>query len=262
MLIYEITVPGTWLDYEDTQWAWNVEQLISNLRYQFYSANVALNLFESARQDAIANPPTINQEQWERDRERQQELAREELAKLNPKDRREANFLADIRLKREKWQDGDLPSDLKRREKFLHAQTFITALDFFDKILRTLAKTENIPEPLKQLPAKFSESFPDLREVRNSNQHLEDRIRLLGTPVRGRPTPLVTQPVVNGLVNAPEGGVLITNSLNGTKFFCTLADGTCGEVDISPESMALLQDIFNDVLLSFKWCGQKDHWPK
>jgi len=43
------------------------------------------------------------------------------------------------------------------------------------------------------------------------------------------------------MVSAPNGGLLILNSLNGAKYGSTMADGHYGEVDVSPESMERLQ---------------------
>ena len=81
-----------------------------------------------------------------------------------------------------------------------------------------------------ELSEEFSLLFPDVRGVRNTAQHLEDRSRGLGA---GRsPRPLVLQPVENFLVNAP-GGALVLDALIGNRFGCTMADGHYGEVEIS-----------------------------
>lgn len=94
--------------------------------------------------------------------------------------------------------------------------------------------------------------------MRNTAQHLEDRSRGLGSGKS--PKPLDLKPIDNNFISAP-GGVLVLNSLNGSKYGSTMADGHYGEVDVSPESMSHLQEILNNILGSFKWHGSKQHKP-
>src|SRR5439155_8339019 len=101
----------------------------------------------------------------------------------------------------------------------------------------------------------FSQSFPTLREVRNSAQHVEDRIRGLG---RGR-QPLNLKPVQNQMVNAPAGGVLIVDSLNGNKFGGTLANGEYGEIEVSIASLERVRELVEVLIDSFPWKGPKSN---
>jgi hypothetical protein len=78
-------------------------------------------------------------------------------------------------------------------------------------------------EAAREACRAYHSSFPSLREVRNSVQHIEDRGRGLG---RGE-KPLDLKPVANRMVNAPEGA-LILQGLNGTKYGATMADGHYG----------------------------------
>lgn len=85
---------------------------------------------------------------------------------------------------------------------------------------------------------------------------MEDRTRSLGK--YGKPIDL--KPIDNQLIKA-DGGALVLNCLNGTRYGNTMADGHYGEVDVSPQSMELLSSIFQEVLDSFQWKGQKSHLP-
>ena len=49
MFVFEIIVPGTWLDYEDSDWTWKIQNQLYSLQSQFFEANLALNLFISAQ---------------------------------------------------------------------------------------------------------------------------------------------------------------------------------------------------------------------
>lgn len=35
MFVFEIMVPGTWLDYEDLDWTWKIQNQLDSLQSQF-----------------------------------------------------------------------------------------------------------------------------------------------------------------------------------------------------------------------------------
>ncbi len=165
----------------------------------------------------------------------------------------------DARFKKEKWSNGEIPSSHKYRLKFLHAKSFINALDTIDKFLKVISEENGAPAEIKRLHARIADDFPNLRGVRNSAQHLEDRARGLGA---GRePKPLQLQPFDNGFIVAPAGALMLSN-LHGTKLGYTMADGHYGEVDVSEESMLKVTTIIQEVFNSFSWIGSPQHLPK
>lgn len=259
MYIFEIIKPGTWLDSEDQDWIRNIESLLRSLEGQFFEANLALNMFLNT---ISCDQRNISREQWEADSNRKSEIRKEIESKYdNPykyNNWDEIHFQTEVAFKREQWQAGRIPREFEHNQAFMHARAFLYALDSFDKFLKVLKKTENVPVKIEKIHKEFGDSFPDLRGVRNSSQHMEDRSRGLGG---GRnPKPLELKPVDNQLVKA-DGGALILNSLNGTKYGNTMADGHYGEVDVSPQSMEVLSSIFQETLDSFQWKGQKSHLP-
>ena len=156
------------------------------------------------------------------------------------------------------WSEGRVPREFEHNLPFIYARAFLYALDAFDKFLGVLSREVNVPTQLRTFHSQVAEAFPDLRRVRNTAQHLEDRARGLGA---GRnPQPLELKPVNNALIAAPSGA-LVLNCLNGSKYGSTMADGHYGEVDVSPESMAQLQKILQSVLQSFTWRGPMQHAP-
>lgn len=259
MYIFEIIKPGTWLDYEDHDWSWEIEGILRSLESQFYEANLALNMFLHSIQ---REHNSHSQEKSEVESNRRSEIQREVEAKYdNLHDHElwdEIQLETEIRFKREQWQSGKLPREFEHNQAFMHARAFLYALDSFDKFLNVLKKQSNVPPVLEDLHVRFRDSFPHLRGVRNSSQHMEDRSRGLGA---GRkPQPLELKPIDNVFIKA-EGGALVLNSLNGTKYGNTMADGHYGEVDVSPSSMEALHSIFQNILNAFEWKGSKCHLP-
>lgn len=257
MLIFEIVTPGMWLDYQDRAWTGKIEGLIRHLESQFFEANLSLNLFLKA--DANDRPRQTS-ENWEYDNQRRSELRK--LVQQKHPDRTGPDgwdiieFETEIQFKREQWEKGRLPREFEHNQVFIFARAFLYAMDAFDKFLGVLSREEGIPVRVAALHVQLSEDFPDLRNVRNSAQHPEDRARGLGASGK----PLDLKPVDNELIKVP-GGTLLLNCLIGTKYGCTMADGHYGEVDVSPESMEKLQRILQEVLNSFQWRGPKKHSP-
>lgn len=258
MWVFEVIVPGTWLDYEDRNWSWQVEGLLRHLQSQFFEANTALNLFLEVQG---TRPRIADREQRQRDYQRQYEIQQDverERGGMGAFDEwDEVRLEAEIRFKREQWSSGRVPRELEHIVPFLHARAFLYALDAFDKFMGVIAEVDGVPTTVPSLHEEMGLAFPHLRGVRNSAQHLEDRARGLG--VGGKPLDL--KPVENSMVNASAGGVLMLNCLNGSNYGSTMTDGHYGEVAVSPDSMVKLQKILQSLLSSFKWKGPRQHVP-
>jgi hypothetical protein len=260
MLVFEIITLGTWLDYDDRDWSRQIQNLLQSLESQFFEANTALNLFVNAQS---IRPSFADRGTRERDAQRRSEIQRaveqERGGSLSREQWDEIHFETEVRFKREKWSNGGVPREFEHNLSFIYARAFLYALDAFDKTLGVLSKEPNVPEQVAEFHAQVAEKFPHLRGVRNTAQHQEDRARGLGA---GRnPQPLDLRPITNNLINAPGGGVLALNCLNGSRYGSTMSDGHYGEVDVSPESMQRLQKILEGVLQSFEWRGSRRHAP-
>lgn len=259
MYIFEIITPGTWLDYEDCDWSWEIEGILRSLEGQFYEANLAMNMFLNSIQ---RDPNSHSQEQREAESNRRAEIRREVELKYDNSlchtlwD--EIQLETEIIFKREQWQSGKLPRGFEHNQSFMHARAFLYAFDAFDKYINVLKRQPNVSSKLEEIHIKFVAEFPHLRGVRNSSQHMEDRSRGL---VAGKTSqPLKLKPIDNEFIKS-GGDALVLNSLNGTRYGNTMADGHYGEVDVSPQSMEALQAIFQDVLNAFDWKGSKCHLP-
>ncbi len=262
MLIYEVTKPGTWIVHEDQNWAFEVESLLRHIESKFYEANLTINLF---LESISYHQPFPNLDQYLSDSERKR-VIQTEIEKDYPEPydlevHDEIYLKTEVQFKREKWQAGELPREFTNSQKFIYAKAFLYALDSFDKFMKVLKNKEGTPEIIAELHNEISEKFPDLRGVRNTAQHMEDRARGLGAGSKGRPPkPLDLKPIDNQFAKG-DGGLLVLNSLIGTKYGSTMADGHYGEVDVSPDSMNHLHSIFDRLLNAFEWKGPKVHLP-
>lgn len=256
MFVFEIVTPGTWLDYEDKHWLWKIQGQLRLLESQFFEANAALNLFIAAR--TSRSPLTDHRANIESDSQRRSEIQRAiEQERGGVGSWEDVHFETEVRFKREQWSSGRCPGEFERTLPFIYARAFLYALDAFGKVLAVLAKEDNVPDNVATLQARFEEVFPDLRGVRDTAQHLEDRARGLDRNKQ----PLDLKPISNAFIDAPGGGVLAIGCLNGSRYGSTKSDGRYGEVDVSPDSMRLLQMILQGVLQSFKWRGSRQHGP-
>ena len=173
MFVFEIITPGTWLDYDDRDWSWRIQNQLQSLESQFFEANAALNLFVNAQS---IRPSFADQDTWERDAQRRSEIGRAvEQERGDPISREqldEIHFESDVRFKREKWSNGGVPREFEHNLPFIYARVFLYALDAFDKFLGVLSKEPNVPEQVARFYAQVAEEFPHLRGVRNTAQHL------------------------------------------------------------------------------------------
>ena len=72
MFVFEIIVPGTWLDYEDSDWTWKIQNQLYSLQSQFFEANLALNLFISAQ---TSRSHSFSKDTWDADSKRRREIS-------------------------------------------------------------------------------------------------------------------------------------------------------------------------------------------
>lgn len=140
MTVFEITKPGTWLNFSnDSQLNFELQILIDQLIDCFYEANQALNLFDV---EYYYKDQSYNKETWEKDR-KEREIIEDQLRKDIGDDNfytgyEEMKLKIDTVFNRQKWETGILPDDLKRKNIFIFAKSFLFALDNFQKVFKAL----------------------------------------------------------------------------------------------------------------------------
>lgn len=263
MYIFELTYPGTWLEHQDEETAWAIKGVLESLEAQLTEAAVALNLFEQAR---VRPPkPPFDEEAWRKDGERRRELEEGYLQKAQSsqpqwptwEEREEARQFADVALKREKWGTGAWPREYEHNLSFIYAKAFLHSMDGISKLLGVLSKEPSITADVVKYHQRFKNDFPNLKGVRDSEQHREDRGR--GLDRKGKPLNL--KPINNNMISAPGGGILASGNLNGNRYGNTMEDGSYVEVEVSPASLRQAQECIQGIIDELAWRGPKRHYP-
>lgn len=260
-LPFELCAPGTWIDLADKEAAWSIQTQLSLVQSAFDEAAMALILFEQTRGNSDHQ---LNRQEWEADSNRRSELTHLLEAQVEspdaPFDRErwdEIRIQVDRQLMLEKWVKGIIPKQMRHHVPFIYAKAFLYAADSIGKILDRLAERADVPAATAAACDAYYDLFPELREVRNSAQHIEDRGRSLGKAGK----PLDLKPIDNSMIRAP-GGALVLNSLNGNRYGATMADGHYGEVEVSTGSLGAMRDTIEAVMSSLSWTGPAEHRPR
>jgi hypothetical protein len=264
MYIVELQYPGTWLQLADDDKGWEIFGLIMSMETQLTDMVLTLSFFEEEIRKAASNFVSKDIRQQ---REQDQAL----WAKIENQYREELGVEAfnkeyasrimkiEIEMKRKKWQDGSLPQSYKFRLPFIHAHSFLYALDSFGKFLDVIAdiiaNEDGLPKVVCSIRDGFYTALPSLRKIRNSAQHIENRIRGFGTSGQTKKNEkMKLKPINNRMINAP-GGALVLSCLNGNRLGYTIDDGSYQEIEISPITLNVAHEALQKLVNSFAWDG-------
>lgn len=151
---------------------------------------------------------------------------------------------------------GSMPKDFVLKRRLIAARAFLYAIDNIDKGLQVLSKEAVAPPELANDCHALAEIFPDLRQVRNSAHHMEDRVRGLGrNGNRIQAKPIELPGIVSG------GGNMFLDCVIGKSFASHMADGHLGRVEVSVESLIKLRELLHGVFARFEWIGSPINFP-
>lgn len=256
MHVFDFVVSGAFLDYEDEAWSSGVRYQLTILEGAFFEANDALNLFLSSLSEASKEDEKcfgLDQAVFER-RSVIEEKMGGGVFSLSYSDYLERRVEVEAVWKREKWSTGASPRNFIWNRPLVYARMFVFALDTFECLLKVLQEDPKVPQQVSVAFEDMRRKFPNLRGIRNSAHHLEDRARGIATYKRK----IDLKPMQSGGINAP-GGALVLSALHGTVYGYTMENGFYGEIDVSPQTMLVLKSILDVVLSSFAWKGPKEH---
>ena len=242
MYLYELNYPGTWLQLENDEIRFEIEGLLRALEGILTEAAIALSMFEesrSQRSDARL--------EWDRDAELRQQVDDEIRREVGDDYYRNFNtyrLLLGKRMRAKKAELGILPRSYLHKIPFIHAHTFVYAVDSFGKYLEVLQEYAQIPEEIGKCSDEFDRLLPSVRKIRNSALHIEDRSRGYGPPwdkKKGKKMEI--------------HGFLGLSNLEGNCLCYTIDDGSYQSVEISSNVLGILVSLANRILASFEWSG-------
>lgn len=243
MYIAEIVRPGTWLKLTDPESTREVDQMLSSMENRVAEAAITLTMFEMASFARSQDP----MDEWERDRtirSEVSELVRQEAGDLYYQDYDRYSLESDRRVLKRKAELGIAPRTYAHKVPFIHAHSFIYAVDFFGKFLEELCGYPNLPGAVAELRDSFDTELPTVRKIRNSALHIEDRSRGYGTQGEKKKG-----------IRMQTNGFLGLSNLEGNQLCYTIDDGTYQRVAISAETLDTMTRILNQLLSSFEWEG-------
>jgi hypothetical protein len=142
-----------------------------------------------------------------------------------------------------------MPAYLERHLPFVHAQSFLYALDTIRKVLTILSQNPSFPDAVRHQEKILRDALPSLTPLRDTAHHPEDRAR--GLKKSGKRTKL--KPVKNALFNFQNGGVLALGNFIGDKYGSTTADGHDTEIEVSSATLTTVHTCVQAVIDALPW---------
>jgi hypothetical protein len=158
--------------------------------------------------------------------------------------------LSERQLRLKKADLGILPRSYIHKIHFIHAHTFVYAIDSFGKFLEELSVYEGVPQQVQHCLEEFNRLLPSVRKIRNSALHIEDHSRGYGSwkeKKQGK--------------KMETNGFLGLSNLENNHLCYTMDDGSYQRVEISQAVLNILVQITNHLLASFQWQGSPQIAP-
>jgi hypothetical protein len=148
---------------------------------------------------------------------------------------------------------GVWPEEYQRRPPFICARAFVGSLERIGDMLKVLAEKAKAAPKTREAFERFRDYFPTLNDVRDSVAHVEERV--LGE-TRGEPIDF--KPVDVAGINAP-GGINAIETLRGSRFGCTAANGHFVEVEIERSALSRACECVQAGISALPWKGRERH---
>ena len=118
----------------------------------------------------------------------------------------------------------------------LYAKAFVYALHNIEKLIYQLTIDKKNPTSIQTLYSEYKNHFGDLRHIRDSAMHIEDR----GRGVNRHQKPIDTN-------------ILIIQGFLENRFTFTGADGNQYEIEISEHTLIIAKEIIQKIINSYTW---------
>lgn len=256
MTVFEIIYPGTWLKLQNQHLAFTLQVRLSTVESRFSDAAMALYLFERAQKELLAGLSN------HADQPREDTIQAADIWELASKYGTDGHAFQlelskrTLEAKRNRWRAGELPQAYIFRLPFLYARTFLFSLWDIRRLLGYAVKCHGVPAGAAAAVREFDVALPSLKALRHSSAHVDER-----ATGKAHGHQIALKPIETHFINAPAGGVLVIESLEANRFIGTTADGDLAEIEVSADTMKVVQRCFQLVLNSLSWVGSSRHYP-
>jgi hypothetical protein len=128
---------------------------------------------------------------------------------------------------------------LKNKQlRHLYAKSFVYALDTISQLVRVISELDQLPIAACDQCEIFLTEFDSCRDIRNSFQHIEDRLRGIGRNKKPIPSP-----------------ILILGGFHGNCFGATTSEGKYVDIEISSATISKAETILKNLIWCFNWLG-------
>lgn len=242
MHIAEIIYPGTWLDLPDHDVAFELVEMLRHLERRVAEAAITLTMFESS---AISGAdPRAEFEMDANIRKQVEDGMRAEVGDVFFKEFERYRLESELRVIRKKAEQGIVPRTYNHRKPFIHAHSFVYAVDSFSRFLDEICDYVATPQEVIEVRDQFDLRLPMVRKIRNSAIHLEDRSRRYASASDKRKGQRMN-----------VHGFLGLGNLENNLLCYTIDDGSYQKIAISQGTLQVLAGTLNNALSAFPWKG-------
>lgn len=118
----------------------------------------------------------------------------------------------------------------------IYAKMFVYSLNSITEILKVFKKYSNLPHDVLVLVSEYKSIFGNIKHIRDSATHIENRGRALDK---------------NG--NIIPASLIVLGGFNERRYEFTGSDGKCYGVEISESTLLLAHRILQSIINAFKW---------
>lgn len=246
--------PGAAPDYPDKEKETKLYGFLLMLESSILECNVSLNIFSKSRQQQyqrLSAPEEIAEERKITESAELRVFGATGISRLVSSDDIPA-AMRKVDIERIKIKiESDYPlRSYCRAQMHQSAKSFLYSLADFLRMLDAVFAIDGRDE-IDRIKKVMGAKLPDVREIRNSIAHVEDRA--MGVRMRrGSPEKIDLQ----DNVDAPlPGRAMILPTIRDDRLGCTLADGTYREVAVSVETISLMIRALRSIYNCYRWSG-------
>lgn len=254
MFVAELRWGGTWLDGLDEDDRRAACSLLQVLGHAVGDSAISLELFCRAQDaDAILDDEIVARS----DENRRHLMSRYQSLRAQMEESgwqvpEEAWELAALSVQREYYSAGRWPMDYVTAAPLLHGKSFMYSLERVRTTLRSMSKQSWAPAAIGPIYERFEAAFPDLKGLRDSCAHPEDR--QLQRDQKGRR--IRSKAVDNSFAEVGPGILWAVPGMHGSStMHGTMASGHLGELAVTEETLRTALTIVQEVIDSFEWSG-------